>query len=523
MELTRIITNVKTKRTLQVAIVAVFVLLPLLVLLWSLGGGPGEMWTHVTKHLLGQYVVNSIVLIFGCASLAVLIGVSSAWILSSYSSKYSFWLHVLMLLPLAMPSYITAYAYYGLLGHGGFLDRIAGVQLDPMNIWGLMIVLSLSLYPYVYITTRIAIRSVTSSYISSSLLLNGSRSHFFWKIVMPLCKPAISAGLIFVIMELLNDYGAADYYNVKTFTTGIFRTWFQLEDRSTALYLSIILLLIVLVFYLLDMYLQSRRRYAVANKDLALIDQTTYQTPMKTKHFVIVFIPILLGFIIPVLQLVYWAWLALSKEFLVSVLHTLWQSVLIAFITAVVVIVVAILLIFLSRWSQGRLAKYIARSATIGYAVPGAIIALGAIIMGVGLQKWFSIGVQGTLLILIWAYVTRFATIAYNPIRAKTLQLNDNLGHASRLLGVGPWKTLWQVHIPLLMTSMSSVFLLLFIDLLKELPLTLILKPYSWSTLSIRAYEYASDEMIVESGLPSLTMVFAAAIAIIVVEKRNRK
>lgn len=491
--------------------------------MWSLSAGPGEMWDHVAEHLLTKYIANTIILVIGCSVITVLLGVSSAWILSTYESKYSFLLHILILLPLAIPSYITAYAYYGVLGYGGATDRLLGLSFDPMNIWGLMAVLSLSLYPYVYITTRIAIKSVTFSYRDTSLLLRGDSSSFLWKIVLPLCRPAISAGLVFVIMELLNDYGAAYYYNVKTFTTGIFRTWFQLEDRSTALYLSLILLAIVLLFYWLDLYFQRTKKYIAESKDINLSSSRVSKPGMKSKYYLILMLPITFGFLLPVAQLIHWSFLAMSPEFLTSVLHTLWQSVFIATLTAVVVMVLAVLLIYLARWSQRSYVEFVARTSTVGYAVPGAIIALGAVIMGLGFDRIFGLGLHGTLFILIWAYVTRFATIAYNPLRAKSLQLDENLEHASRLLGAGPWRTLWKIHLPLLRPALAGVFLLLFIDLLKELPLTLILKPYDWNTLSIRAYEYASDEMIVESGLPALTMVVAAAICVFIVEKRNRQ
>lgn len=510
--------------------------LPIIAIGVELFSGPGETWGHIVEHLLLDYTFNSLYLILVCSILVLLIGVSSAWIVSRYDFLFRKQIEWLLILPLAIPSYIVGYAYAGFFDYGGSLNLILNqlgldfIRFDIMNKNGLAFVLSISLFPYVYVSARAYFLNQANALIEASKMLGVGEIKTFFRLMLPLARPAIVAGLVLVLMEVLNDYGAAKYYGVNTFTTGIFRSWFSLEEPQTAVYLSALLIVIVFALILMEKW-QSRKLRFTSSKTS---NQHIYRKKVTGLQHVLVFmwisIPIIFGFILPVVQLLYWAYITASTVFNYAFLMISLQSLAIAIASALITVFFALILIYFSKWSNQHLFKNIARIGVLGYAIPGAVIAIGVMMPTLALDKWMirnlaKVGIEsgliinGTLLALLYAYAVRFLAVAYNPIDSTTLKVDDAIPASSKVLGVGNIRTFFKIEFPLIRAGVFSAVILVFIDVMKELPLTLILKPYHIDTLAVKAFEYASDEMVMEAAIPSLFIIFTAMLPVILLNK----
>ena len=513
------------KWTVLIVAVSLFLAIPVFSILISLFRGNGEMWEHITTYFLFDYIKNSIILIFGTGLLTFTIGTSSAWIISRYTFRYKKIIEWLLFMPLAIPSYIVAYTYVGLIGNGGTFIEIlrdfgfSVIRVEMMNIYGLIWVLSFSLYPYVYAGTRTIFQSYPSQLKHTASLLGVSNKKYFFSVALPLASPAIIGGLFLVFMEVLNDYGAAKYYGVSTFTTGIFRTWTALEDLQSSIYLSAILVILVFVLVLIVKWLRGRRSYNLTqtNTNQKSTDNRVKISGLKKILYLgILLIPILFGFILPLIQLVIWGIQTFDSMFNNDLIILGLESLSLGLSTALLVVFLASLLIYLSKWNYLKRFNIFSRIATLGYVIPGAIIGVGIIRTSKSLTDLFSfqfdfeIGhlVYNSILVLIYAYLFRFIAVAYNSIDGNTLKIGNNLSESSYLLGYGKIKTFFKIDFPLLRSALLSSFILVLIDVMKELPLTLILKPYNLSTLAVRAYEYAEDERVAEAALPALFLIF---------------
>jgi len=519
--------------------IALFVAIPLFSILINLFSGVGNMWNHIVSHYLFEYVSNSIILIIGTGLLTFLFGTSCAWIVAKYEFPFRKWIEKLLFLPLAIPSYIVAYTYVGLFDNGGTIIRVLhsmGLtiqKLDFMNIYGLIIVLSFSLLPYVYASTRVMFLSFPKSIYESSILLGASNKKYFFSIALPLASPAIIGGLFLVFMEVLNDYGAAKYYGINTFTTGIFRSWTMLEDLQSAVYLSALLVLLVFLIVGLVAWQRGKKSYAIKGNKLQ--ENNFQRKKLKGKkgvlYIFILSIPLLFGLVLPVFQLIIWGVQTFDEMFNLDLLWTALQSLLVAFFAALITLITAVALIYFSRWNHFKKINIFKRIGTIGYVIPGAIIGIGIIKSSQGFITFFSDNFNvsvgylfyGSSLVLIYAYVFRFLSVTYNPLEANSLKVGKHISESSYLLGGGKLKTLFKIDLPLLKGALASSFALIFIDVIKELPLTLILKPYKLETLAISAYAYAEDEMVAEAALPSLVLILIVIILMFILklDKRN--
>ncbi len=513
------------KWTVLIVAVSLFLAIPVFSILISLFRGNGEMWEHITTYFLFDYIKNSIILIFGTGLLTFTIGTSSAWIISKYTFRYKKIIEWLLFMPLAIPSYIVAYTYVGLIGNGGTFIEIlrdfgfSVIRVEMMNIYGLIWVLSFSLYPYVYAGTRTIFQSYPSQLKHTASLLGVSNKKYFFTVALPLASPAIIGGLFLVFMEVLNDYGAAKYYGVSTFTTGIFRTWTALEDLQSSIYLSAILVILVFILVLIVKWLRGRRSYNLTQTNTnqkSTENRVKISGLKKILYLGILLIPILFGFILPLIQLVIWGIQTFDSMFNNDLIILGLESLSLGLSTALLVVFLACLLIYLSKWNYLKRFNIFSRIATLGYVIPGAIIGVGIIRTSKSLTDLFSfkfdfeIGhlVYNSILVLIYAYLFRFIAVAYNSIEGNTLKIGNNLSESSYLLGYGKIKTFIKIDFPLLRSALLSSFILVLIDVMKELPLTLILKPYNLSTLAVRAYEYAEDERVAEAALPALFLIF---------------
>lgn len=512
-----------------------FIALPVIAIGIKLLSGPGETWGHIVETLLPLYLSNSLFLFAACGILVLLIGVGSAWLVSRYEffgRKYIEWF---LILPLAIPSYMIAYTYAGIFDYGGSVSAIyqwlglSYSRIDVMNKYGLAFVLSISLFPYVYVSSRAFFIAQANNLIEVSKTLGVGEFRTFFRLVLPLSRPAIVAGLILVLMEVLNDYGAASYYGVGTFTTGIFRAWFSIGEPETAVYLSALFMIIVFGLILIERW---QRRKIIVSSGQSQNMQRKKRSPLRQSLLlVIVLMPVMLGFIIPLLQLFYWAYLTADRVLDAGFWRLSLQSFGIAFTAALITVVFATCLIYFAKWSRSAWIKNFSKIGLLGYAIPGAVIAIGIMIPSLFFDKSLisfmkdrfdmDIGLffTGSIYILFYAYCVRFLAVAYNPIESMSLKVGDAVSNSSKLLGVGNIMTFFKIEFPLIRRGILGAFILVLIDVLKELPLTLILKPFSVNTLAVKAFEYASDEMIMESAIPSLFVIFTAAIPVIFLNK----
>ena len=483
------------------------------------------MWEHITTYFLFDYIKNSIILIFGTGLLTFTIGTSSAWIISSYTFRYNKIIEWLLFMPLAIPSYIVAYTYVGLIGNGGTFIEIlrdfgfSVIRVEMMNIYGLIWVLSFSLIHMFMLEQEQFFKAILLNLSIQHLYLAFPIRNISFSVALPLASPAIIGGLFLVFMEVLNDYGAAKYYGVSTFTTGIFRTWTALEDLQSSIYLSSILVILVFILVLIVKWLRGRRSYNLTqtNSNQKNADNRVKISGLKKILYLgILLIPILFGFILPLIQLVVWGIQTFDSMFNNDLIILGLESLSLGLSTALLVVFLACLLIYLSKWNYLKQFNVFSKIATLGYVIPGAIIGVGIIRTCKSLTDLFSfqfnleIGhlVYNSILVLIYAYLFRFIAVAYNSIEGNTLKLGKNLSESSYLIGYGKIKTFFKIDFPLLRNALISSFILVLIDVMKELPLTLILKPYNVSTLAVRAYEYAEDERVAEAALPALFLIF---------------
>lgn len=517
--------------------IVLFIAIPILTIFFKLFSGPGETWEHIVKNVLLEYTLNSIWLIIGCAFLTLLFGISSAWIVSRYTLPFQKAIEWMLILPLAIPSYITAYAYAGFFDYGGTLDLllnkigITGVKFNITTIFGLIFILSISLFPYIYVSARAVFLYQSGRLIEASKILGAGERKTFFKIVLPIARPAIIGGLILVLMEVLNDYGAAKYYGVSTFTTGIFRSWFALEEPETAVYLSAILLLVVLIIIIVERLQRGNKNYALPSKSDIRLPKVSLSKKAKYISFIVVCIPIFCGFILPLFQLLYWCFLTFSSVASLAFFSIAAQSLGLALLTALLTVFCALLVLYFPKWNRLSILKKGSKLAILGYAVPGAVIAIGVMIPTLQLDKWIiklmkqffnqDVGliINGTIIVLVYAYIIRFLAVAFNPIEASQLKIGSAFTESSKLLRKGNLQTFFKIDFPLLKSGLFSAFILVFVDTMKELPLTLILKTYNVNTLAVKAYEYASDELIMEAALPSLCIIITGVLPIVLLNK----
>lgn len=502
--------------------IGLFIATPIFTIGIYLLVGRGEMWSHIVQHYLFEYISNSLFLLLGTGLLSLFFGVTTAWLISNYQFRYRRLFKWMLFLPLSIPSYIVAYTYVGLFDNGGTVIRglqsigITIQKIDMMNRFGLIWVLSCSLFPYVYASCMAMFSSIPRNVREASELLGAKKWRYFFTIALPLASPAIIGGLFLVFMEVLNDYGAAKYFGVKTFTTGIFRSWTMLEDLQSAVYLSALLVSIVFIINAFVKWLRGKKSYAVkSNTTAQLLQRKPMAKRKKIIYYALLVTPIVFGFILPVFQLLYWAVLTFDHMFNWELIQIALQSIALAALATLFILLAALALIYFTRWNHLKSLGIFKKLSTIGYVIPGAIIGIGVIRSSQAIINFFdqTFGLQigflfyGSMVVLVYAYVFRFLAVAFNLLEANSLQIGKKLAEASYILRIGKFKTLAKIELPLMSTAVISASLLVLIEILKELPLTLILKPYNVRTLAAKAYEYAEDERVAEAALPALFLI----------------
>ncbi len=511
--------------------------LPLLVIAREIFTPGDETWKHILRNLVPGYVMNTIALMAGVAILTFLMGVSTAWLVTMYrfpGRKFFIWA---LILPIAIPGYINGFTWAGILDYTSplyvFLRQNFGIDtgaylfFDILSLPGAILILSLSLYPYVYLITRAYFLKQSTTLFEVAASLGHSPWRTFTRTALPLARPAIVAGVSLALMEVLNDYGLVRYFGVDTFTTGIFTAWFAFGSPTASMKLSVYLMIFVLALILLERTQRGQMRYDMLGSHYRPVRKRRLKRWKAIGAFTISVVPFLFGFLFPLLMLIYWstftAGLVLETRFLVL----LRNSFLLAAIASVLVVVASIFIAFTVRTFPLKFVQFLSRVSTLGYAIPGAVVAIGIMVpflwLDQQLMEYTPPGtgfiLTGTWFALIYAYMVRFMAVGYNSIDSGMARISTSLDEAARSLGRSNLKTLGKVNLPLLRGAVLSAALLVFIDVLKELPLTLILRPFNFDTLAIRAFEFATDERVAEAAPPALIIIIVGTIPVYFLNK----
>ncbi len=523
--------------TFTAGLLALIVSIPALVILANLFASPGENWSHIRQHTLPGYLKNTAILVSSAGLLSLMIGVPAAWLVSTFHFPGRRIFSWALVLPLAVPTYVAAYAY------GDILQSTFPLQIWVRKTYGtdafllaesvlrygiVSVILASVLYPYVYLASRAAFSYQACSSIEVSRTLGHGMTSTFFRVALPMARPAIAAGLSLVIMEVINDYGAVSFFGIPTLTVGIFRTWLAMGDAESAIRLSAGVMIFVLVLIVAERLQRGNKGFFASGRHT---HHTPLRKPLSRAGNVIVpllcLIPLATGFLIPGWRLARWA-LQTSGKVLTPKFWSLIESTLAIAATGTFSVVLgALLLSSARRVSTTRLLAPICQSATLGYAVPGAVIAIGILLplgwLDRGPVAWTQerLGAEpalffsGTLFALGVAYLVRFLAVAYHPLKSGMERVCSNLDAASRLLGRSPLGTLLRINLPLLRGPLLAAAILVFVDVLKELPLTLVLRPFNFETLSTKAYSLASEGRLAECSVPSLLIVIAGMIGLI--------
>lgn len=525
-------------------VVIVLIILPTLNISLKLLNETSENWPHIKEYLLIDYIINTATIVAFGGAFTMIIGTSLAWLITAFKFPMSKFFKWSLLLPLAVPPYVAGFTYHGILNYTGviqtFLRNNSNINVNQslfniMNHKGAIFILTLVLYPYVFAIVRSFLAKQSADLIENSRVLGKSPMATFFKVVLPISRPAIVGGVSLVILEILNEYGLFNYFGISTFSVAIFRTWFGLSDLDSAIRLAAIVMIMVLMILLLEKLMRGRKRYSYTSskiRPIQPIELKGIKRILATLYCSVIFG---FGFLIPTIQLLHWALLTYREILNVKFLGYLYNSLRVTTIATVIIVVISILIANYARIKENILTKIYTRITILGYSIPGAVIAVAVMIFFIDIDNNTYVIRQAishnstrlflstSLVMLIFAYVIRFLGIGYNSIESGFDKIGKGYFEASRLLGMSVTKTFFKVDLPMIKPAIISGFILVFIDILKELPLTMILRTFNFHTLATKAYQYANDEMIHQAAISSLLIIFISAAMIFVLNMNMSK
>ena len=515
--------------------------LPVLSVVGSLFAGTGEAWAHLAATALPRYVGNTLLLLLAVAAGVISMGVLSAWLVTAYRFPGRDFLEWGLMLPLAMPAYVMAYAYTDWLQFTGpvqsTLRDLTGWGAreywfpEIRSLWGAAAMLSFAFYPYVYLIARTAFHELSRSAIEAGRLAGHGPWGAFFRVAVPLARPAIVAGASLALMETLADFGTVSYFALEVFTTGIFKAWLSMGDATAAAQLSACLLGFVVLVLGLERASRGRAAYHVTGSRKPAPPQPLggWAAAIATAACAA---PVIFGFALPAVLLGQLAWEERHVYLGARLLALVANSFSIAGLTALVAVLLAAVMAYAARITRSPVVGAVNRVASLGYALPGAVIAVGVLVplgrLDNALAGWLeqALGMQvgllltGTAAALVYAYLVRLLGVALQTIDAGLAKITPSMEDASRSLGATPVATLARVHAPLLAPSLATAALLVFVDVLKELPATFALRPFNFDTLAIEAHNLAKDERLAEAAVPALVIVAVGLLPVLYVSKR---
>lgn len=504
-------------------------------------GGTNQTWSHLADTVLPEYVGTSLTLCLGVGFGVAVIGVMTAWLTAMHDFPGRKVFEWALVLPLAMPAYVMAYVYTDFLQFVGpvqtslreFFEWRRGDYYFPdiRTLPGAMLMFVFVLYPYVYLLARTAFLERAGGVLEAARTLGIGPWRAFFTISLPLARPAVAAGVALALMETLADYGTVAYFAVNTFTTGIYRAWFSLGDRIASAQLAAILLGFVLLLVVIERLTRGRARYHNTSQR---VRPPVSRLPRGAGLLAMLAcaLPLILGFLLPATLLLRMAFGEGDSQFGARFITLAGNSLTLAGLTALVAVVLAVLLAYSARLTKTMLSRSLNRLVGLGYAVPGTVIAVGVLIPVTRLDNWLAaqwlawFGVNPGLLLtggiaaLIYAYLVRFLAVALQTVEASLSKITPSMDDAARSLGLGQGSTLRRVHVPILRGSLFTAGLLVFVDVMKELPATLVMRPFNFDTLATQTYVLASDERLTEASTAALAIVAVGLLPLIALSRQ---
>jgi len=514
-------------------LVVVF-LSPIAAIVVAASGDSGGLWVHLSQTVLPRYVANTLGLMLGVGSLSLLFGVSTAWMVVRYDFPGRQFLQWILLLPAAMPGYLIAYTYTDFLEYAGpvqaLLRDVFGWQ-STRDYWfpeirsmgGAILVLGAVLYPYVYIMARTAYLVTPVSLFEVGRIAGRS---LFWSVALPLARPAIVAGLALVLMETLSDFGTVEYFAIETLTLGIFNVWLGMNSLTAAAQIASFSFLFVIALLTLEVLSRARRSFVDTTRRSASLSPDRVHGRRAFVCIAVCLTPVVIGFVVPVAVLLNFILQGYSVALDTSVLEAAGNSIFIGLVVAALVIGTAALIGLVSMFDKGIWLPRFSALASFGYAFPGTILAIGVVTAGGAVDSWVAafldwvlgISYEGWLTsgvgLIVFACVVRFQAVGYGAVVTGLGRVSPNMMEASRMLGCGFGTSIWRVMLPSIRLSCIAGALLVFVDVMKELPMSLLLRPFNYETLATFIYQFAKDELLEEAALPALVIVVTGIIPV---------
>ncbi|OBX49993.1 ABC transporter permease [Moraxella nonliquefaciens] len=524
---------------LWLGLCALLVLVPLSVIVFALNSFDAEIWHFLLDYELPLLLKNTALLVLGVGIGVTVLGTTTAWLTAMTDFPLKRFFGWAMMLPLAMPAYVLAFVQLGIFDYTGaistYLRQAWGFENglpDIRNGFGLTVVMSLTLYPYVYLLAKNAFGSMGNRALEAGASLGLSSVQSFLKLALPMARPWIAGGSILALMEVLADFGAVSVFGYDTFTTAIYQAWFGFYSLDTAKQLASLLIGLVFVFLLLEQLSRGRRRFettgrASHHRNIVL---TGYKKWFATLYCGLI---LCLSFVIPIIQLTAWAMSSWQQIVLGELLMQIWHSVSISLMSAVAVAVVALFIAIAARLDKSRYALISTKISTLGYAIPGTVLAVGVFVPVAWLDNWLITNIsafsdsdaifKGTIFAMLIALLIRFLALGVQSVDAGMKRIRNTHIEAAASLGATPFGTVYRVYLPLIKSALGVSMLMVFVDTMKEMPITLMMRPFNWDTLAVRIFAFTSEGLYDKASFPALAIILTGLIPVILFSKMNQK
>ncbi len=513
---------------------AALVFVPLAVVLSSLFTVNDEVWNHLVETTLSRVLFNTLFLTVGVGFGTAFLGVSLAWLTAACDFPGRKVFDWALMLPMAIPAYVTAFVAIGLLDFTGPVRTILREWLGPeygfpeiRSRGGVILVMTLTLYPYVYLLARNAFLTQGRRALEVAQSLGESRWSGFFRVTLPMARPWIIGGVTLVLMETLADFGTVSIFNYDTFATAIYKAWFGLFSISAASQLASLLVLFVFVFLVMEQYATYRTRYTRAERSGASGDRVALSPLTKWLAFTFSLLILSAAFLLPLAQLLFWSWHVLLSDLDSRYFDLLGHSLFLGSLAAIITVGAVLILVYANRLYNTFPVRVMVRISTLGYALPGSVLAVGIFIP----LAWFDeqliaffdvdLFLQGTLLAMFCAYLVRFLAVAHHPIQSAIQRISSNIDESAKNLGCNGWAMLRKIHLPIMRGGLMTALVLVFVDVMKEMPITLMTRPFGWDTLSIRIFEMTSEGEWERAALPAVALVLAGLIPVILLTRER--
>jgi len=526
-------------------LLALIVAVPALIILAHIFVPSSQTWRHLEKTVLFLYAKNSLYIMLSVGFFTALIGFSTAWLTSIYDFRFCKFLQYGLILPFAFPTYIAGYIYSGMLGLNGsithFILRLLGKKIyevnfhDIMSLSGAIFVMSFVLYPYVYIVSKAYLKSESGAIIDASKSLGLNMTQIFFKVILPLARPAIVAGLILSVMESVSDYGMMTYYGVSTFVTGIFRTWLGAGSLDDASKLASILMIVVFALIYLEKTQRKNIKYKSSGKDYRPLVKIKLKGFKAFLAFGICFVPFFLGFLLPFVQMCYWFLISYKEIINASFEGIFYNTFFLALFSAFIITMLGLFFVYAIRRTNLRISEFFTSIVKLGYSIPGAVTAVGILsflaffdnTLYEYLKNHFGYAIPfllgGTIFALVFGYSVRMLAISINYFESGFEGIPKSYDDAGKTMNFSGLNMLKKIFIPLLKSSIFASFIIVFIEVVKELPLTMILRPFNFNTLAVETFVLTGQAQIIESAVPAMFIVLLGILSVILLAKNMIK